>query len=79
MADHDSVTPHNFEVKVTGRAGSQVQARVHLKNSIPVGGVTLDVVFDTESGRVVSVSPWQNLGCFVTEALAKAASTEASS
>jgi hypothetical protein len=73
MGSHDPVTPHNFDVTLTGRDGHLVQARVHLRETIPVGGIELDVVWDRANGRVVSVTPWRNLGEFVTAELARVA------
>ncbi len=70
---HDSSTPSNFTVQVTGRAGDQVQAKVHLTETIPAGGIELDVVWDVRRGSIVSVSPWRNLGEFVTAELARKA------
>lgn len=65
---HDS---GNFEIDITGRTGGLVQAEVRLTETVPAGGITLQVVFDPNRGEVVSVSPWRNLGCFVTDELAR--------
>ncbi len=73
MASHDPVTPHNFEVQVDGPEGQFVRATVRLHQTVPVGGIELSVLWDPVGGRVVEVRPWRNLGCFVTEALARAA------
>ena len=70
---HDPSVPHNFEITIEGTEGDTVRAQVRLTETIPAGGLTLDVVWDTAFGRVVSVTPWRNLGVFVTEALARAA------
>lgn len=70
---HDPTVPHNFEITIDGGEGNEVHAKVHLKETIPPGGITLDVVWDKAFGRVVSVTPWRNLGVFVTDALARKA------
>jgi len=70
---HDPNTPRNFQVQVTGRDGDRVLARVTLTETIPAGGLELDVVWDPRTGEAVSVSPYRNLGQFVTEELARVA------
>jgi hypothetical protein len=67
---HDPVTPHNFDVAITGREGRFVRATVTLHTTIPAGGIELSVLWDPERGDVVEVKPWWNLSRFVREALA---------
>jgi len=67
---HDPTVPHNFDISIQGTEGDTVRARVTLNETIPPGGITLDVVWDKRYGRLVSVEPWRNLGIFVIDALA---------
>ena len=75
MSAHDHGSTQNFEVSITGREGGLVQATVQLQETIPTGGVTLEVVYDPNRCEVVSVSPWQNLGQFVTAELDRQANS----
>ena len=75
MSAHDHGSTHNFEVSITGREGGLVQATVQLGETIPAGGITLEVVYDPNRREVVSVSPWQNLGQFVTAELTRQANS----
>ena len=74
MSSHDQGSS-NFEVTITGRQGDLVEAEVTITETIPKGGVTLRVVFDPHRSQVVSVTPWRNLGCFVTEELSRQANS----
>jgi len=67
---HDPITPHNFEVAVTGHEGRLVRATVTISETIPAGGIELSVLWDPDRGAVVEVKPWRNLGQFILEALA---------
>ena len=65
--------PKNYEITVKDRDGSHVTADVHLKETIPAGGIHLEVVYDLEKKDVVSVTPWRKIGRHVLEAVAAAA------
>jgi hypothetical protein len=67
---HDSTVPQNFHVTVDSKEGSRAHLTVKLDQTIPPGGLTLSVVWDTAAGKVVSVSPWRNLGEFVLAEIA---------
>ncbi len=70
---HDPTMPQNFEVTIREREGSRVTADVHLKETIPAGGIHLEVVFDLGAHAVVSVTPWRNMGRHVIDAIEHAA------
>jgi hypothetical protein len=67
----DQTVPHNFHVTVDSTEGRKAHLTVKLDETIPVGGLTLAVVWDKEAGRIVSVSPWRNLGQFVIGEIAR--------
>jgi|GEM_PF-1897748 len=69
---HDPTVPHNFHVTVDSNEGTRAHITVRLDETIPAGGLTLDVVWDTKTGRIVSVTPWRNLGEFVIAEIARA-------
>ena len=70
MASHDPITPHNYSVHVEGPEGDLIRVRVHVAESVPPGGIDLDVLWDPRAGAPVSVAPWRNLGQFITSAIA---------
>ena len=72
---HDETMPKNFEITIRSHEGSRVSADVHLTQTIPPGGVHLEVVYDLEKHDVVSVRPWRKMGQHVLEAIARAAQT----
>lgn len=67
----DPTIPHNFHVTVDSNDGDRAHLTVKLDETIPPGGLTLKVVWDTASGRIVSVDPWRNLGMFVLDEIAR--------
>ncbi len=73
MASHDPVTPHNYTVQVQGHEGDLVRVTVHVSQTVPAGGLELDVLWDPKAGRALSVSPYRNLGEFITGAIAREA------
>ncbi len=70
---HDPTMPRNFEITIRSREGSRVTAVVHLQETIPAGGIRLEVVYDLDERDVVSVSPWRKVGTHVLDAIAHAA------
>ena len=65
--------PKNYEITVKGRDGARVTADVHLKETIPAGGIHLEVVYDLDKKDVVSVNPWRKIGRHVLDAVGSAA------
>jgi hypothetical protein len=70
MATHDPITPHNYSIHVEGPEGALVRVRVRVEETVPAGGIDLDVLWDPQAGKPVSVTPWRNLGRFISEAIA---------
>jgi predicted RNA binding protein YcfA (HicA-like mRNA interferase family) len=70
---HDHSFPANFEITIRERDGDRVTADVHLKETIPPGGIMLEVVYDLAAGDVVSVRPWRKIGLHVLDAIVHAA------
>lgn len=70
---HDPTMPQNFEITITSREGTRVAADVHLKQTIPAGGIHLEVVYDVDSKDVVTVVPWRKMGQHVLDAIGHAA------
>jgi len=68
---HDPTVPQNFHVTVSSNEGRRAHLTVKLDETIPSGGLELDVVWDTEAGRIISVTPWRNLGVFVLQEIAR--------
>ncbi len=73
MATHDPITPHNFDIQIQGNEGDLVKQEVTVHQSVPAGGIRLQVLWDPTAGEAVSVSPYRNLGRFLTEGIAKVA------
>ena len=73
MASHDPITPRNYTVHVDGPEGALVRVRVHVSKTVPPGGLDLDVLWDPAAGEAVSVTPFRNLGEFITNAIAQQA------
>jgi len=65
--------PRNFEITIRSRDGARVTAEVHLRETIPAGGIRLEVVYDLDAHAVVSVIPWRKMGRHVLDAIAHAA------
>lgn len=55
----------NHSISIENREGSKVHAKVEIEKTIPAGGITLDVVYDKGTDKVISVKPWRNLGEFI--------------
>lgn len=70
MASHDPITPHNYSVHVEGPEGAYLRVKVSIHETVPAGGLELDVLWDPTTGQPVSVTPWRNLGQFISEAIA---------
>lgn len=73
MATHDPITPHNFDIQLLGHEGDLVKLEVTVHQSVPAGGIRLQVLWDPSAGQPVSVTPYRNLGQFLTADIAKVA------
>lgn len=68
---HDHAAPAGpaFEVQIERWEGHVVHAVVDLHQTVPAGGLSLNVVYEPRNRRIVEVRPWRNLGTFVLDAL----------
>jgi hypothetical protein len=63
-------------VQIERHEGSRVRALVELHDTVPPGGATLSVLYDTDEHKVIEVVPWRNLGTFVIEELERLAGVD---